>query len=114
MTRPTRLQIGPHRYAVTWTDDVKISAELAVPKSDATVTDGAYGASHHRANIMLIGTDMAPSQQADTLLHEALHCMLVQIGADNERLVWRLTPVLLDFIRRNPRAVEFLTAKENL
>lgn len=57
---------------------------------------------------MAIGTHQSPDQVADTFLHECLHFMLQLIGHDDEKMVWRLSPVLMDFMRRNPRAVEFI------
>lgn len=60
-----------------------------------------------------IGIDSRQSddQLADTFLHENLHAMLRLVQADDEDLVFRLTPVLLDWLRRNPKAVQYLTQK---
>lgn len=55
-----------------------------------------------------IDSNQSEDQIADTVLHEWLHVMLMLVGHDDEQLVFRLSPVLLDFIRRNPRAVEYL------
>jgi hypothetical protein len=41
-----------------------------------------------------------------------LHAMLWAVGEDSEETVGRLAPVLLDFLRSNPRAVEFLTGRK--
>lgn len=55
----------------------------------------------------------------DTLLHECLH-MLIAVGAlqdtladgDDERFVKRFSPMLLDFIRRNPELVRWLQRRD--
>jgi hypothetical protein len=109
MMRPTRLQIGPHPYTVRFADDPTAVKQAMHPEEH--VSEGLLGFASHQKNQIVVGTMLAPSQQRDTLLHEVLHSLLVQIAMDNERLVWRLAPTLLDFMRRNPRAVDFLTEK---
>lgn len=61
--------------------------------------------------LLTIRTDQSPDQIADTFLHESLHVMLLMVGHDSEELVWRLSPVLLQWLRDNPRAVEYLTGR---
>lgn len=55
-----------------------------------------------------VSKHQSPDQLADTYLHELLHIMLMFVLHDDEQLVMRLAPVLLDFMRSNPRAVEYL------
>lgn len=57
-----------------------------------------------------------PAAVAETLLHEILHCVTESAGinaelgeAEEEKLVRRVAPLLLDVLRRNPDLVAYLT-----
>lgn len=75
--------------------------------------DGAGRAGHMdiAEGAMTIGTHQSEDQIADTLVHETLHFMLQFIGHDDETMVWRLSPVLLQFLRENPRWYEAVTTR---
>jgi hypothetical protein len=68
----------------------------------------AVGIALTQHGVVAIESHQSEDQVADTVLHEWLHVMGVLAGVDSERVVSRLTPILLDFMRRNPRAVEYL------
>lgn len=102
MTTPTRVQIGPHAYAITLDD------ELA---------GDDFGRTDVKRLRIHVGTGQAPSQERDTVLHEVLHAALSTSGASNdleyddeERLVSTLTATLLGVLRINPGLVAYLTA----
>jgi hypothetical protein len=66
---------------------------------------------------VVLDPDLAPSQLAETTIHELLHAVFSLIGAGEdvtgeveERLVLRLAPVLLQVLRANPALVSYLTA----
>lgn len=102
---PTSVKVGPHPYKVAASDDV----------AHATGEDeGLFGHVDHRACVITIGSDMSLSQSQDTVLHEALHAVLLYLGKDDEDLVALITPPLLDLLQRNPRMVEYLVQKRVL
>lgn len=56
----------------------------------------------------------------ETFLHENLHAMIAKSGMNNdilhgleENVVARLSPILLQFVRDNPRALRFLAEKRS-
>ncbi len=100
---PESVQIGPRRYEVLF--DLE---ELHRVEHD----DGQdlYGQSDHAKLRILVDPSLPHDQRADTLLHEVLHGLTELTGiADDlgpkreERVVGRLTPALLDLLRRNPQ-----------
>ena len=102
MKPPPRIHIGPHTHAVEYDPDLYTSGEFG--KRDG-----------NRARITLC-PGQSPTILRDTLLHEVLHGVLDVTGIAHElgdekeeRYVRRLTPALLDLLRRNPRLVALLT-----
>ena len=93
---PDTIVVGPHSYALRF-------APLVADDEDL------FGHADHRAATIVCRTNMSRSQQQDTVLHEVLHCALVQTTHDNEKLVWQLAPILLDTLQRNPQLVRYLT-----
>jgi hypothetical protein len=75
--------------------------------------DGFRLVGHASSRFGTIGIDSRQSedQQVDTFVHENLHLMLMLTQADDEDLVFRFTPILIDWLRRNPRAVEYIMQK---
>ena len=77
----------------------------------------------HQELLMRISTTLAPDMQAETFMHEVLHAVLTKAhyGAstkqfapgEHEEFVDRVAPILLDFLRANPRAVTFLTGRDS-
>ena len=54
--------------------------------------------------------DMSDDQLADTFLHELFHMFTFYAQVDIAEVdVMRLAPIMLDFLRRNPAAVRYLT-----
>jgi len=63
---------------------------------------------------------ISPAQQVDTYLHEAMHAIMCVAGlrhtldidqASEERIISGLAPLLLLFLRTNPRVAEYLLQK---
>lgn len=108
-----KLRVGPHTYTVTFVHDVDREAHVAADRAPDEEPQGLFGHVNHKLLSIHIGLNMRGTQQADSLLHEALHTVLAQLGRDDESLVHGLSPALLALMRRNPWFVEFLlTAKE--
>jgi hypothetical protein len=84
-------------------------AGIAFANEPGAATDGAVGRANIQYGKIAVESDQSEDQQADTALHEWLHIMLLMAGLGHqEEVVNRLSPILLDFLRRNPRAVEYL------
>ena len=99
MKPPRTVRVGPHIYSVT--TEQRHSDDYGETQID-------------RCEIRL-AAKQGPSQRRETFLHECMHGttslagLRVEWGEDrDESCVTRLAPILLDFLRRNPRAVEFL------
>lgn len=106
---PTHIQVGPMRYTVA-VDQVAINAEGS--------SKHVYGVTLHKKLSIFLAEGMAADQEADTLLHEVLHACLNVTGQDlpytdtqMEAVVYGLSPVLLDTLRRNPDLVAYLVGE---
>jgi hypothetical protein len=107
---PKFVVVGPHRYRVT-------VDRAAVDRVSVEGGERVVGACDRQRLEIVADPELAPSQLADTVLHEVLHAAFDLIGAGEdiaadveERLVLRLAPVLLQVVRANPSLVEYLTA----
>ncbi len=110
MKLPGKVHVGPHTYRVIC-DTAAMNAECRDASEDLA------GRCSHRTLTIHVDPDQARSQMRDTLLHEVLHAVANMTALDNEwgdeqeeEVILRLAPALLDVLRRNPRLVEFLTA----
>lgn len=108
-----KLRVGPHTYTVQFVPNVDDEVHVQEAREDDDEPEHLYGHVNHKLGIIHVGLNMRGTQQADTLIHETLHSVLVQLGRDDEALVHGLAPALLAVLRRNPWLVEFVTtAKE--
>lgn len=105
---PTRIRVGPHTYKITATQ-AAIDAASRAEQSDL------YGYTHHGRLTISLAPDILATKQQEVLLHETLHCITEQAGItaelgpkDEERIVDRLAPLLLDTLRSNPTLVDYL------
>lgn len=108
---PAEVQVGPHRYTLTVDADEMNRVQVAERR-------GLMGHTDHAHLKIVVSPDQAPDQAADTILHEVLHTITwstnldERLGAKREEdLVCRLTPLLLDVLRRNPDLVRYLTTE---
>jgi hypothetical protein len=106
---PKRIHLGAITYNVT---DAKTAIDAACREEGADL----YGWTDHVRLQVALDPLNAPARQRETLLHEALHCVTEKAGIpdelgpkEEERLVRRLAPLLLDLIRTNPALVAYLT-----
>lgn len=106
---PDRIQFGPTTYRVT-IDELDLLREMRSQRCDL------LGFSNHRHTVIGLTTDQSPASMRDTVLHEVVPVLLEQTGIGREleddteeRYVTRLTPALLDLLRRNTELLEFLT-----
>ena len=107
---PSDVQIGPHCYEVRTDRQAVIEASWEM--------DGkVFGHSTHDRLVITVDERMAPSMMADTLLHEVLHAAFDMTGLASEldeklaeSAIRRLSPLLLDVLRRNRALVSYLCA----
>lgn len=103
---PKTVRVGPYELDVVVSDppelndadnpDMKLSGRLRLEENSIIVSSAQSGV-----------------YLADTLLHEVLHAVWAVAGGwswdiDEERVVYSMSTVLLDTLRRNPVLVEFL------
>lgn len=90
-----------------------------VPKIDISETHGpgaeAYGIFSDEEMRIEIADGQAPDRERVTYVHENLHAMLAASGLDkttggelDEEIATRLSPVLLSWLRDNPRVITWL------
>lgn len=112
MTLPKTVTIGPFKCSVVCTEYAIEKASL----EEGVELDGQW---QPRSQVIVIRPGMAADQEAETLVHEVLHGLMEMIGAelevpleiDREGLVTKLSPVLLDTLRRNPQMVRYLVGQ---
>lgn len=109
MMNVTEVIVGPHTYEVT-VDKNAINA--CSSKSEDSLVGQCDTALCH----IIIDPEQSASQLTDTLLHEVLHACFELIGASSdidhdteEKLVRRLSPVLIQVLRDNPDLIEEIT-----
>lgn len=107
---PKFIDVGPYRYTVT-TD------ELTRQRAQEASQSSLLGQTDHDRLIMILKSDQPNGLMRDTLLHETLHLVTgitgvaFESGLDKEELlVRRLSPILLEVLRRNPDLVTYLLA----
>jgi hypothetical protein len=106
---PKKVIVGPHTYVIT--DDPS-----KLHKESHQIGDTLYGITDVDVTTIYVDKKLAPSQLADTVLHELIHAMTATTGLDvdlgkilDESVARRLSPALLDMLRRNPKLVAYLT-----
>jgi|KBSSwiStaDraftv2_1062776.scaffolds.fasta_scaffold2668229_2 hypothetical protein len=110
---PGHIKVGRSMYTVhcskeTWHD---YTQESAVNQHD-------HGASQHHKLVILVNPSDHPHQQADTLLHEVLHCIWFQANMTainppeeshrEEITISQLTPWLTMALADNPKLALFI------
>lgn len=93
------VKVGPFRYDVQRSENV-------------TNEGDAFGSVHHQNQRIFLAPYMAPDKQAETFLHEVLHCIHTQTGLRHdlnsdkppcdEQVVARTSVVLYQVIQENP------------
>lgn len=107
MKVPKRLKLGAHVYEIrSDTDTARLLRD-----------EEARGDSRPDHLIIRLDADRPHTSVAETLLHEALHCvwnqtsLTVDLHDEEEKAVTALAPLLLQLMRRNPDLVAYLTAE---
>ena len=96
------IAVGCFRYGV---------AVDPVPFRARAEHDGDDGYVNHDRGEMVIRPDMGICRQQETVMHEVMHAVWHMSGLprkDSEEVVKRISPLLLDTLRRNPHLRDFL------
>jgi hypothetical protein len=111
---PKRLRIVSQRIPVSVVPNLHLPCDDDEPNLKH---HPAYGIYNERDQTIHLDAHLPFERQHETLLHEALHVMLKITGCDDlmtaeapgldEHVVTVLAPVLLAFIRENPRAMAY-------
>ena len=62
---------------------------------------------------LLIRPGQSATRERETVMHEVLHAIWDLAGLSDENIVNRISPLLLDTLRRNPHLVDFLLEKRD-
>lgn len=108
--RPVGVCVGPHRYRLVFD-------RAAMNAASAEHGERLVGRCDNEQLIIVIDPKLAPSQSAETVVHEVLHACMDLIGASEdinsdieERLVRRLAPVVAQVVAANPKLVGWVQA----
>src|SRR3954468_6414293 len=110
---PDSVKVG--RLVYTVVSDAAQFHELS--QGDLGVRASDHGATNHHRTLMAINPSDSPCQQADTLLHEIMHCCWFVSNADDldridgekeESTIARLTPWLTMVLAENPAVSAFI------
>ena len=109
MKAPAKVKIGFRVYDV-------VVDKNAINACTATHGNGVqYGECNHEHLIITVDPTQNPIMVQETMLHEILHACMSLIGVSEEMdekveesLVLRLSPVLMAFMKENPRMVDYL------
>jgi hypothetical protein len=111
---PTSVRIGPFKYTVLCDAQARLRAV-----EHAADGKGLLGYTNPNLLEITVAEQMPRQLQQETLLHELLHAiasvtgLTVEWGDDEEQIICRLSPVLLDVLQRNVELVDFLTLVED-
>lgn len=107
---PEHIDVGPFRYTIT-------ADELSRHRAQEASQTILLGQTDHNELTIVLSEKMPDGVARETLMHELLHVVNEVTGlrskwgnAKEERIVRRLSPVLLELLQRNPDAVNFLTS----
>jgi|LakMenE18May11ns_1017448.scaffolds.fasta_scaffold8859996_1 hypothetical protein len=106
---PKNIKIGVHKYKIV-VDKAAIDACSVSGGGDPRV-----GECNNEQLTITLDPSLAPSMLQETLLHEILHAAFHFIGASEdvddkteEKLVLRLSPVLMGIMKSNPKLMSYL------
>lgn len=104
---PKFLRIGGMKVGVL------VLPQLVHEAEDGTHAHRAYGVFDPGAPLIWLDTESGPERRKATLVHETLHAILntarMELAADDEeQMVGRMAPLVLDFIRTNRGAIAYL------
>ena len=108
---PTSIDIGPFSYKIT-------IDELTRQRAQETSRTNLLGETDHDKLQIIIDASAPIGLLRETLLHETLHTIAKVSGLthdwdtdEEEGIIQRICPLLLEVFRRNPSVVAYLMAE---
>jgi hypothetical protein len=110
MQPPSRVIVGPFPYVV-------LTDPKHVAKARRRAHDGRLGETDTTHLQIMVDAELPVAQVRDTVLHEVLHAVTWTVGGwrkgdGEDDYIGRVSPILLDTLRRNPQLVAYLTAED--
>lgn len=108
---PDEIAVGPYRVRV-------VEDQAAIDRRSVEEHGRLLGHYDETTTTITLTPDLGEHIRVETLLHELLHALTAmtgladELGDDDEKIVRRLSPALLDTLRRNPHLVSYLTTQE--
>lgn len=106
---PKAVHVGARRYAI-------VADQVALDRAQVKLRADLNGCTNNEQLVITLDATNHADVVKETLLHEVLHTITEYTGVDDdlgaddeEKVVNRLAPVLLDVLRRNPKLVAYLT-----
>lgn len=100
----SKIKVGPFRYTIKHSNEIPAERD---------------GQCTPYLQQILVGLNLAPDYERDTVLHESLHAIIAHTILERmepwddkieEAVVRSLAPGLLQLLRDNPKLVEYLTS----
>jgi hypothetical protein len=117
VTLPTEIRLLSQRITVELASDLHVPAD-SPPVGEEGHSHRAHGVYQGAEQAIFISDALGAERQREVFLHENLHAMLSICSLDvviedgtpglSEHLVGILAPVLLDWLRSNPPAYDYL------
>jgi hypothetical protein len=110
---PRSVVVLGQRFKVYHIKDLSLDAS----HGEHSATLDVLGICDSDEQVIFIEQAQGKDKTAETFLHENLHAIIAMAGlreelADNEEvIVKRLAPIMLDWLRRNPNVYTFLTGR---
>ena len=118
---PTRTRIMGQVFKVRQTKTLTVhlhETSIGEGTEDKETTIDLLGMTDNDMQEVFLYTEQGPDKMRETFLHEHLHAMLTLAGISDqadaeveERIVKRLAPIMLQFLRDNPNVYTFLTGR---
>jgi hypothetical protein len=99
--RPKSVKVGPFTYLFHYTKEIVKNAK----------GDDLWGQCDNEAMVIRVCPGQSNGREACTVMHESLHAMFAMACPhmeEEERIVTQLAPVLMKFIKDNPKFMEYI------
>lgn len=105
---PKIVKVGPFDYQL-------VKDQAAIDRCSAESQEVRLGECDTEKQRITLSPKLAPQMEVDTALHEVLHAISDMVGLASdlggeveEKVIRRLSPAILDTLRRNPGFVKYL------
>jgi len=115
---PRSMLVLGQRFKVVQTRNLRVNGSDVKGEHPNEVVD-VLGLTDSDIQTIYLETDQGDDKLAETFLHESLHALWaatglrVTHGEEEEQIVKRLSPIMLDWLRRNPAVYTALTGRHS-